>query len=113
MPLTKWSFGLTYLALLAARACFALYGTGYIHPDENFQNAEVTAGPILGLHTLETWEWQSDYPVRSFLPPLVTTGIPFALSRLLCGGYLLGLIPLVVQELICRFRHTSGGPTQD
>ena len=33
-----------YLALLALRLLFALFGTGYIHPDEYFQNGEAVAG---------------------------------------------------------------------
>ncbi|KAL7284770.1 hypothetical protein ACG7TL_002077 [Trametes sanguinea] len=33
-----------YLGLLAIRVCFAFLGTGYIHPDEYFQNGEVVAG---------------------------------------------------------------------
>ena len=35
-----------YGALLVIRALLALCGTGYIHPDEHFQNGEVTAGMI-------------------------------------------------------------------
>jgi len=34
----------TYVGLLIARILFALFGTGYIHPDEHFQNGEITAG---------------------------------------------------------------------
>lgn len=33
-----------YAALVVARVVFAFAGTGYIHPDEYFQNGEVTAG---------------------------------------------------------------------
>ena len=33
-----------YAALVAARITSAFLGTGYIHPDEYFQNGEVTAG---------------------------------------------------------------------
>lgn len=33
-----------YAALVIARIIFAFVGTGYIHPDEYFQNGEVTAG---------------------------------------------------------------------
>lgn len=38
------SFRGAYAGLLILRACFAIFGTGYIHPDEYFQNGEVTAG---------------------------------------------------------------------
>lgn len=34
-----------YRVLVALRIVFAFLGTGYIHPDEYFQNGEVTAGP--------------------------------------------------------------------
>lgn len=92
----KW----TYVALWLVRIWFALYGMGYIHPDEHMQNGEVTAGTlvfgsdstlidmseegnILGLHALTTWEWLPDSPVRSVLPAFVTTGLPLFILRLL------------------------------
>jgi hypothetical protein len=40
------SFRTTYAGLLILRACFAVFGTGFIHPDEYFQNGEVTAGML-------------------------------------------------------------------
>jgi len=40
------SFRGAYAGLLILRACFAIFGTGYIHPDEYFQNGEVTAGML-------------------------------------------------------------------
>lgn len=33
-----------YVGLLLIRVFLAISGTGYIHPDEYFQNGEVTAG---------------------------------------------------------------------
>ena len=36
-----------YLGLVFLRVCFALLGTGYIHPDEYFQNGEAIAGKML------------------------------------------------------------------
>ena len=33
-----------YATLALLRAVFAFVGTGYIHPDEYFQNGEITAG---------------------------------------------------------------------
>ena len=35
-----------YFVLVVLRAWFALFGTGYIHPDEYFQNGEVMAGMV-------------------------------------------------------------------
>lgn len=54
---TVRNFRITYAGLLIARLCFAIFGTGYIHPDEYFQNGEVTAGMSLGFCVLH----QSDY----------------------------------------------------
>ncbi|OBZ76956.1 hypothetical protein A0H81_03076, partial [Grifola frondosa] len=75
-----------YCGLLTLRAFFALFGTGYIHPDEYFQNGEVTAGQILGLHTLRTWEWNPAFPCRSIIPPWLTTGLPFMFAQCALGG---------------------------
>ena len=33
-----------YIALLVLRLGFALFGPGYIHPDEHFQNGEIISG---------------------------------------------------------------------
>ncbi|KAI0929168.1 hypothetical protein AcW1_006188 [Taiwanofungus camphoratus] len=83
-----------YFYLLFLRICFSLFGTGYIHPDEYFQNGEVTAGQILGLHTLRTWEWDPDFPCRSIVPPALTTGIPFTILGLIFKGKRMS--PLIV-----------------
>lgn len=58
--------GQIYLSLLAVRCCSALYGHGYIHPDEWMQSGE----PYFGLSTpgvdADTpWEWQPDKALRS------------------------------------------------
>ncbi|KAH7883031.1 glycosyltransferase family 22 protein [Phlebopus sp. FC_14] len=68
------SFKCIYLGLWLIRTCFALLGTGYIHPDEYMQNGEITAGDIFSFHVLRTWEWQDPFPVRSVVPPFLTTG---------------------------------------
>ncbi|KAH9925027.1 Alg9-like mannosyltransferase family-domain-containing protein [Epithele typhae] len=72
-----------YIALVILRTCFALYGTGFIHPDEYFQNGEVTAGPTLGVHSHLTWEWLPVFPCRSIVPVWLTTGVPFILLKTL------------------------------
>lgn len=41
---SRSAFRWIYAALWVIRVLFALYGTGYIHPDEHMQNAEITAG---------------------------------------------------------------------
>lgn len=92
-----------YLGLVIARVCFALFGTGYIHPDEYFQNGEAIAGEkppmwpggiesyselgrTLGVNAVQTWEWSSVFPCRSIVPVWLTTGVPLATLRLLHNG---------------------------
>lgn len=83
-----------YLSLLALRLLFA-FAPGYIHPDEFFQNPEITAGEhptfknrtklIIGdvfhIKTTRPWEYSSDTPSRSIIVPYLTTGLPFLLLR--------------------------------
>ncbi|OCH91187.1 glycosyltransferase family 22 protein [Obba rivulosa] len=80
------SLRLVYSGLLVLRAFFALLGKGYIHPDEHFQNGEIMAGDILGLHTFRTWEWNPSLPTRSILPLWFTTGVPYAILESLGQG---------------------------
>ena len=42
---------------------------------------EPRPGSILGVKSVRTWEWDPNFPVRSILPPLITTGIPFLALR--------------------------------
>ncbi|OJA17272.1 hypothetical protein AZE42_03048 [Rhizopogon vesiculosus] len=94
MVLSKRAFKWIYTGLWMLRICFALLGTGYIHPDEHMQNGEVTSGEsvsrishfatliqkpegdLLTYYTIRTWEWSAALPVRSIVPAFVTTGIP-------------------------------------
>ncbi|KAI0634585.1 Alg9-like mannosyltransferase family-domain-containing protein [Trametes polyzona] len=78
-----------YLGLVILRVLSAFLGTGYIHPDEYFQNGEVTAGHVLGLNTHLTWEWNPVFPCRSVVPVWLTTGLPFlVLQHFQKGGHL-------------------------
>lgn len=63
---------------------------GYVHPDEHFQNAEVSAGRVLGLRTSPPWEFTVDAPARTLVLPMVVSGVPFALLRGL--GELFGIV---------------------
>ncbi|KAJ8597675.1 glycosyltransferase family 22 protein [Rhizopogon salebrosus TDB-379] len=74
--ITSRTFRWIYAGLWMLRICFALLGTGYIHPDEHMQNGEVTSGDLLAYHTIRTWEWSAALPLRSIIPVFVTTGIP-------------------------------------
>ncbi|KAI0704217.1 Alg9-like mannosyltransferase family-domain-containing protein [Cerioporus squamosus] len=92
-----------YSGLVLLRLCFALFGTGYIHPDEWFQNGEAIAGRTLGLHTHLTWEWDPVFPCRSIVPVWLTTGVPFWLVRKLWEGDVLNPRILFVAERLSFF----------
>ncbi|XP_007896992.1 GPI mannosyltransferase 4-like [Callorhinchus milii] len=66
--------------------------TGYIHPDEFFQSPEVMAGDILNLKILRPWEFNTSYPSRSVLFPLVTSGLSFTVLKTLHNSNLFGSI---------------------
>ncbi|KAI0357731.1 hypothetical protein OH77DRAFT_1294558 [Trametes cingulata] len=87
-----------YAGLFFIRVGFALLGTGYIHPDEYFQNGEAIAGRQLGLHTSLTWEWDSVFPCRSIVPVWMSTGLPFSILRQLLQGQLLSPRSVFVAE---------------
>jgi phosphatidylinositol glycan class Z len=46
--------------------------SGYIHPDEYFQGAEVLGSELLGAPGLRVWEFTTDKPIRSILAPYWT-----------------------------------------
>ncbi|KAG0207471.1 alpha 1,2 mannosyltransferase [Mortierella sp. GBA30] len=77
-----WSI---YLFLLVFRVFIAL-SPGYIHPDEFFQSAEITAGNIFDLDVNIPWEYRPELPCRSILIPAITTGIPFVLLKAWIGN---------------------------
>ena len=56
---------------------------GYIHPDEFFQSPEVAADDVLGFNTTRTWEWDSKSPARSVIFPMLSSGLPFVLIKLI------------------------------
>ncbi|GAC94908.1 glycosyltransferase [Pseudozyma hubeiensis SY62] len=58
--------GQIYLFLLAVRCYSALYGYGYIHPDEWMQSGEPYFGFSLdGVEARLTWEWHPEHALRS------------------------------------------------
>ncbi|XP_038671822.1 GPI mannosyltransferase 4-like [Scyliorhinus canicula] len=84
---------LMWLVLGGVRVLWCLAPqTGYIHPDEFFQSPEVMAGDILNLKTFRTWEFNTSYPSRSVLFPLVTTGFSFTILKVLHNSGLFGSI---------------------
>ncbi|KAG1802573.1 glycosyltransferase family 22 protein [Suillus variegatus] len=93
------TFRWIYVGLWTLRICFALLGTGYIHPDEHMQNGEVTSGDLMPYHTIRTWEWSAVLPVRSIVPAFATTGIPVWFAKVLssekfCAGTVMYLMKL-------------------
>ncbi|XP_059799863.1 GPI mannosyltransferase 4-like [Hypanus sabinus] len=84
---------LLWLALGVVRVLWCLAPqTGYIHPDEFFQSPEIMAGDILNLKTFRTWEFNTSYPCRSVLFPLVTTGFSFTVLKALNNSGIFGNI---------------------
>ncbi|KAF8944516.1 alpha 1,2 mannosyltransferase [Haplosporangium gracile] len=69
-----------YLVFLAFRLFIAL-SPGYIHPDEFFQSAEITAGNVFGFKVDIPWEYQPELPCRSIIIPAITTGIPYVFVK--------------------------------
>ena len=72
-----------YGVLVAVRLVLALVSTGYIHPDEFFQNPEASAALVFRdaqLGCAQTWEFRAPQ-IRSITLPALTTGLPFALLR--------------------------------
>jgi len=79
----------------ALRVLIALL-PGYVHPDEVFQSAEVVGAVVLGTYANVPWEFAAcDSPNRSILPPMLSTGVPYAVLRWLGvrSGWLLLLLP--------------------
>ncbi|XP_041975581.1 GPI mannosyltransferase 4 [Aricia agestis] len=76
LPLSYWllvflRFGLTLLPQ-----------TGYIHPDEFFQNVEIIAGDIFGVDVARTWEFNPKFPIRNIFVPKMIFGPPFHFIRI-------------------------------
>jgi phosphatidylinositol glycan class Z len=83
-PRTRLSYSL--LALL--RILIAFTSHSFIHPDEHFQNPEVAAGGVFdfersGEGLLRTWEWKGEAPCRSIVPVWMSTGLSFAVLKVL------------------------------
>ncbi|KAJ1962800.1 alpha 1,2 mannosyltransferase [Dispira parvispora] len=75
----------TYAYWVLASLRFITAGlTGYIHPDEYFQTAEIAAGTLAHFQHWVPWEFQpSGSPSRSIVPVFLTSGVPFACLRAL------------------------------
>ena len=52
----------------------------------NMHASLIQSGNVFGLHTVQTWEWDSRSPCRSVVPPFLTTGVPYFLLRFAWRG---------------------------
>lgn len=80
---------------------------GYIHPDEFFQSPEVAANDVLGVNTTRTWEWDGNFPARSCIFPMLSSGLPFLLLKLIKSllgtsytSYVLLVLPRIWMTLL-------------
>ncbi|XP_071950079.1 GPI mannosyltransferase 4-like isoform X2 [Antedon mediterranea] len=74
----------TWYALVTIRILWCiLLQTGYIHPDEFFQNPEPMAGDILGYKVQKPWEFNTSFPCRSAVLPYLTSGVAFKILKFL------------------------------
>ncbi|CAG4954050.1 unnamed protein product [Colias eurytheme] len=75
LPVSYWILvGLRFVLTLLPQ-------TGYIHPDEYFQNVEVIAGDIFDVDVARTWEFDPKFPIRNiFVPKLMNRLKIFASS---------------------------------
>ncbi|OBZ90496.1 GPI mannosyltransferase 4 [Choanephora cucurbitarum] len=71
----------TFVCLGLLLRWFTAILPGYIHPDEFFQNPEITSGMIFKIETLIPWEYQPEHASRSIVSPLLTTGLPFFILK--------------------------------
>ncbi|KAK9237975.1 Alg9-like mannosyltransferase family-domain-containing protein [Lipomyces kononenkoae] len=78
------SWRLAYLILLIVRFYFTI-SPSYIHPDEHFQGPEILAGDVFGWNVTKTWEFTTDYPIRSILPLWLAYGFPMTILRWIYG----------------------------
>lgn len=98
-----------YLILLILRLYFAL-SPSYLHPDENFQGPEVIAGTyddnrhefslanllsgeVFSYPVHHTWEFTSEFPIRSVFPLWLVYGFPMLILRSLWQGLRKDTIP--------------------
>ncbi|XP_070538291.1 GPI mannosyltransferase 4-like [Ptychodera flava] len=97
-----------WYVLVAFRFLLTLYPqSGYIHPDEFFQNPEVTAASVFGFETHKTWEWQNkELPIRTVVFPYATSGFAFLVLKKL-QEYFPGIVTayslLVFPRLLLTF----------
>lgn len=86
-----------YKVLVVLRVLLCIVPLSYIHPDEYFQNQEVTSSDVFDTRTQIPWEFApetGDIPSRSVLFPFLSSGFPFFLLR-------------IVNELVSPYGYTG------
>ncbi|KAL1933501.1 hypothetical protein VTP01DRAFT_7591, partial [Rhizomucor pusillus] len=76
-------------------------GSGYIHPDEYFQNPEITSRIVFGIESFVPWEFTAEHAARSIVPPFLLTGVPFQLTKIF--GELSGSVEQQVPSAVSIF----------
>lgn len=98
----RTSHGRIYLCLLALRCFSALFGYGYIHPDEWMQSGETYFWLSLANSDAQlTWEWQPNHALRSLSVLLMqyVAVEPMLKIRRLLGGPLTGHSLFLIQRI--------------
>ncbi|XP_070538568.1 GPI mannosyltransferase 4-like [Ptychodera flava] len=71
-----------WIVLVVIRVLWTLLPqTGFVYPDEFFQNPEVMAGSIFGFDVYIPWEFNDQLPCRNVIFPFLTSGIPFLILK--------------------------------
>jgi hypothetical protein len=75
-PRRKWCARTVYNCAAMLRVCLALFGSGYVHPDEHFQSSEIAARDVLHVTAFTPWEFGGNGTTGSMLhssefPPFV------------------------------------------
>lgn len=109
------------LAILRILLCF-LPQTGYLHPDEMFQSADIMGGRFFDSKVIPAWEFKSNKPIRCMLIPWVLNSLSFRIAWLFNNepsAYILLALPRLLYTIlsfivdiclwkICRY-HSSRG----
>lgn len=99
--LSRHSTIITLLGILRVLICFWPQ-TGYLHPDEFFQSADIVAGHQLGAKIVPAWEFTTDKPIRCMLIPNLLNGIAFRIAKVIQlqpSAYLLLVAPRLIYTL--------------
>ena len=89
--------------LVGLRFGLAVWGLGYIHPDEWFQASEVSGRDVLGVEAVIPWEYNATEPSRSIFNPLTSTHVSNALLLAWRQG-VHAAAPLTAHEVVVATR---------